>query len=68
MDERDLEPEQPEPGLLVDQLDAVRLQPLELRAPTSVDLERDVVQARPAPGEEPPDRRLGAQRAQKLDP
>jgi hypothetical protein len=51
---------------LVDQPHAGLLQALERRVEI-VRRVRDVVQARPAPGEEAPDRGVGAQRREQLD-
>src|SRR4029079_16104541 len=55
MDERDLEPEQPAARNLVDQLGSRVLEAGKGRSDV-VDLVGDVVHARPAPGEEAPDR------------
>ena len=67
MDEPDLEPEDPGPGRLVDQLDAVLRQALELGRDVG-DLEGQVVHPGPAPGDEPADRRVRAERREQLDP
>ena len=61
VDEGDLEPEEAAAGLLVDQLGAAGGEPGELVGDV-VDLERNVVHAGPALGEELPDRRIGAER------
>jgi len=45
----------------------VGLQPLQLRGEIT-DLEGDVVHTRPSLGQELPDRRIGAERLQELDP
>src|SRR5207245_861373 len=67
MDERHLEPEEAPPRYFVDQLSALGAQAAELGAEI-VDVEGDVVQARPALGEELPDRRLGPEGPEQLDP
>jgi hypothetical protein len=67
VNERDLEAEQPDPRLLVDQLDAGRTKPVELPGQVG-NRERDVVHTRPALGEETPDGRLGTERLEQLDP
>ena len=66
MDERDLEPEEAEARLLVDQVDAVGLQPLQLPGDV-VALEGDVVHAGAALREEPAHRRVGPERPEQLD-
>ena len=60
-------PFRPRRGRLVDQLGALRGQPLELGRDV-VDLEGDVVHPRAAPLEEPADRRVGIERGEQLDP
>jgi hypothetical protein len=67
MDEGDLQPEEPPARGLVDQACPGPPQPLELGADVG-DLKRNVVQAWPALRQEPPDRRLGRQGSQELDP
>ena len=67
MDERDLQPEEPAARGLVDQACTGPPQPLELGADVG-DLERNVVQAWASLRQEPPDRRLGPQGSQELDP
>jgi len=67
MKERDLEAEEPAPGALVDELDAVPRQAVEL-GPDVGDLERDVVHPGTALGEELPHRRVGTESGQELDP
>src|SRR6266511_4126115 len=64
--EGDLEPEEPAPGRLVDQLRPTGGKPVEL-ASDVVHLECDMVHPRPALGEKPSDRRLRAERRQQLD-
>src|SRR3990172_2606768 len=59
-------PRQPLPRLLVDELHALRLQPLQLRADVRR-LEADVVQPFPLALQEPPHRRLRRKRLQQLD-
>jgi len=66
VDERDLEPEEPAARPFVDQLGALGNQ-LVQRLADIVDLVRDVVHARASLGEEPPDRRLVAERREQLD-
>src|ERR1700722_19510059 len=66
MNERDLQSEEASAGCLVDQPGALRGEPCQLCGEI-VDLEGDVVHPRPAAGEEPPDRRVGAERVQELD-
>ena len=67
MDERDLEPEEPAPRRLVDQLRAFGGQLVD-RGAHVVDLVGHVVHAGPALGEEFADRRVVAERCQQLDP
>ena len=66
MDEGDLEAEETAMGALVDQLRALRGKIVESLSHV-VDLVRDVVHARASLGEEPPDRRLVAERREQLD-
>src|SRR5262245_2706042 len=65
--ERDLQPVQPPPWLMVDQLDPALVQLGQLR-PEVVDLVGDVVHPGPAPREKAADRRVLLRRGQKLDP
>src|SRR6185503_13090345 len=67
VEERDLQPEEPGPGLRVDQAGALGAQAGELGRDV-VDLEGDVVHARAALRDEPADRRVRAEWAQELDP
>lgn len=64
--EGDLEPEQPAPRHPVNELRAGRLQLLQRRAEISR-LERDVMHARPATGEEATDGRVVVRRSHELD-
>jgi hypothetical protein len=66
VDERDLEPEEPTPRMLVDQLRAV-CRELAQGLADIVDLVGDVVHPRPPLGEKLPDRSLGAERREQLD-
>src|SRR4051794_26329435 len=66
VDERYLETEQPRVRLVVDQVDAARVEPGEL-GPHVVDTVGDVVHSRPAPGQEAPHRRVVAERVNQLD-
>ena len=66
MDKCDLEPEQPFPRLLVDQLGAFGRKPSELDV-NVVDFVGNVVHAGAAVGEEPADRSLLAERCKQLD-
>jgi hypothetical protein len=66
MHERDLEPEEAAMRLEVDQLDALVREAAQLVVEIR-DLVCDVVHAGPALGEEPPDVRVLAERAQELD-
>lgn len=66
VDERNLEPEEPAPGALVDQLGAIGRKLVERGADVR-DLERDVVHAGPAAGEELADRRIVAEGGEQLD-
>src|SRR5436305_15152912 len=66
MKERDLEPEEPAPRCVVDDLDAFVVQLVE-RALHVCDLVRDVMHTRPALGQELADRRLLAERGKQLD-
>ena len=66
MDEGDLEPEKPAMRLLVDQLDPLLGEPLEL-ALQIAHLVGNVVHARPAAGEELPNRGLITERSEQLD-
>jgi hypothetical protein len=61
MDERDLQPEEAQAGLLVDQLGPLGLQPGELSRHIG-DLKGDMVEARPALREETADRRVRPER------
>src|SRR4051794_32225692 len=65
--ECDLQPEHAPPRLRVDQLDTLFRELGECRRDI-VHLVGDVVHARPALGEEPPDRRVVAERREQLDP
>jgi len=67
MNERDLEPEEPDAGLLVDQLHAVPAEPVELSGEIR-DRKRDVVHPRAAAGQEAADGRIALERPQQLDP
>ena len=67
MDEGDLEAEQALPRVLVDQLGAAGRKPLELGRDV-VDLEGNVMHARPALCEELAHRRFRAERGKELDP
>lgn len=67
MNEGDLEPEQPEARLVVDQLGAL-LGEIGERCAKVVHLVGEVVHARAALREEPPDRRVGAECREELDP
>jgi hypothetical protein len=67
MDERDLQPEEPAARGLVDQARTGPPQPLELDADVG-DLKCNVVQAWASLRQEPPDRSLGPQGSQELDP
>src|SRR4051812_1503332 len=67
MDERDLEPEQPAPWRVVDQLRSLGRELVDSRADV-VDLVGDVVHAGPALGEELAHRRVVAERGEQLDP
>src|SRR5436190_16239592 len=66
MDERDLEPEHPGARLVVDELGTVAPQRLERRADV-LDLERDVVHAGAARGEEAAHGRVVLERREQLD-
>jgi hypothetical protein len=66
VNERDLEAEEPETGLLVDQTDALPAQAVELRGKVAY-RERDVVHPRPAAREEAADGRIRLERPQQLD-
>ena len=67
VEERDLEPEEPLSGLLVDERHSGGGQPLEL-AGDVVDLEGEMVHPGAPVGEESPDGRLRAERGEQLDP
>ena len=67
MDERNLEPEEPAPRLLVDELSTLRTQALELGCDV-LDREGDMVHAGAAPGEEAPDGGIGPERPEELVP
>ena len=67
MDERDLEPEEPLPRYLVDQLGSGRDEVLE-HSRNVVGLERDVMHAWASLGEEAPDRRVLTRGLEELDP
>jgi hypothetical protein len=66
VEEGDLEAEQSGPRLVVDELGAGRRESVEL-GPDVAHLEGDVVHARPALRDEPPYRRVLAERPQELD-
>jgi len=66
MDERDLEPEQPSMGLLVDHVDAL-LGELGQLLTQVAHLERDVMHTRSALREELADRRFRTERGEQLD-
>src|SRR6476646_2099259 len=67
MDERDLQAEHPPARLLVDQDHVEGLEPIELGGEI-LDLKGHVVPPRASLGEEPPDRRVRAERLEELDP
>jgi len=67
MNERDLEPEEPGPRLLVDQLHAVGPEPRELGGQIR-DGKRDVVHPGAASREKAADRGVRAERVEELDP
>jgi hypothetical protein len=67
MDERDLEAEEAQTGRFVDQARAGLPQPLELGGEVG-DLERDMMEAGTTTREEAPDRSVGVERRQELDP
>ena len=67
MHERNLEPEEPAPWSLVDQLSTFADQPSKRRLDI-VGLEGDVMHARPSPREKAPDVRVFARRRNELDP
>jgi len=67
MDERHLQAEEPGPGRFVDQARTCLPEPLELSRDVG-DLERDMMEARAAPREKAPDRRVRPERRQELDP
>jgi hypothetical protein len=66
VDERDLQAEEALPRLLVDQLDAGVAEPCQ-RLRDVVDLVRDVVHPRAAPGEEPTDERVFPEGLEQFD-
>jgi hypothetical protein len=67
MDERHLKAEEAGAGRLVDQTRAGLPQPLQLGSDVG-NLERNMVQTRATACKEAPDRRVGPERRQKLDP